>query len=67
MEGLILLLVFSTMFYGGFRWLNLSEVGTAAPPVELDPNNARDRHEARCIDEQQRFGRERNGYKWTTD
>lgn len=36
-------------------------------PVILDPNDPADRYEARCIEEQMRWGRERNGYKWHED
>ena len=46
------------------RLLNHKSISEQAPPVELDPASPRDQAEARCIDEQQRSGRELPGYKW---
>ena len=63
MEGLILFLVIAALVIWGYLWLNLASVGGSAP-VELDRFNPRDQHEARCIDEQLKYGRERPGYRW---
>ena len=64
MESLILFLVVAALVFWAYKWLDLSEVGTMSPPEVLDPDSPRDWHESRCIENQNRFGRELNGYIW---
>ena len=60
----LLVLVVCVLVVWAYKWLALGAVSEQAPPVVLDPASPRDQAEARCIDEQQRFGRELNGYRW---
>ena len=64
MESLILFLVICVLVVWGYKWLALSEVSTPAPPVVLDKNNMCDVAESLCIQEQNRSGRELNGFGW---
>ena len=60
----LLFLAISALSYWGYRWMGLSRVSELSPPVVLDPDSLKDQQEARCIDEQNRSGRELPGYKW---
>jgi len=62
---IIIFAVISIMSFWGWRWLGvMGNISDPSPPVLLDPDEASNILEARCIDEQNRWGRELNGYVW---
>ena len=66
MESLILFLVIAVLVIWGYLWLSLARVCEPSDPVELSQDNPRDVAESRMISEQQRTGRELNGFRWKT-